>query len=152
MSILKTIKEFFPNVETVTEATSNVVVEVTKRDINSSAVKKHDACAMAVACKRKFDLDGVIVSRRVAYLIKNNVARRYRVPESVAREIVSFDRGSGFMPGSYHLERPAKSVSLKAQRERDSNRPRGDRGSKPKKTRHITTNIRQVLGGMKPED
>jgi hypothetical protein len=39
----------------------------------------------------------------VAWIIKGNLAVKYEVPESVAREIVSFDRHHDFRPGEYQL-------------------------------------------------
>ena len=57
------VRKFFPHVAAVHDALTNTQIEVTKADASSRAVKNHNACAMAVACKRKFKLDGVIISR-----------------------------------------------------------------------------------------
>jgi hypothetical protein len=145
---LATVNKFFPKVKVVVDANRNAFIEVTKADASSKAVKNHNACAMAVACKRKFKLDGVIISRSVAYLIKGTQARRFKLPESVSREVVSFDRGGGFAPGKYELSHVPPSMSEPRQTSRD----RGDRGSKPKRFKHVTTNVRSVLGGTKPDD
>lgn len=104
MSSLSTVKKFFPNVRKVTDARTNAYVEVTPKDVSISKLKNHKQCAMAVACKRKFNLDGVIIAKSVAYLVKGNSARRFHVPESVSREVVSFDRGAGFSEGKYALQ------------------------------------------------
>ena len=150
MGAINIVKKFFPKVTKVTDSKSNALIEVTQRDVESKAVKDHNGCAMAVACKRKFKLDGVIISRSVAYLVKNNEATRFKLPESVSREIVSFDRGAGFAPGNYELESVPKTSRLGAR----SDRPTTDnahRDGKPKRHKHYTTNVRSVLGGKKPE-
>lgn len=149
MSALKVVQKFFPKVQSIVDANRNALIEVTAKDASSRAVKDHSGCAMAVACKRKFHLDGVIISRSVAYLVKGKQARRFKLPESVSREVVSFDRGSGFAPGKYELAKVPPCAILGA---RPENRPRSDRNTQPKRKRHITTNVRSVLGGKKPDD
>lgn len=146
MMSLSIVKKFFPNVKTITDATSNATIEVTKSDVEKSKIKKHNECAMAIACKRKFHLDGVIVSRRIAYLVKGNKARRFKVPESVSREVVSFDRGGGFEAGTYQLAKIPEKEKLGPR-----NRPQKikTRQVKEPRKRHFTTNIRQVLAGEK---
>ena len=91
MAAINIVKKFFPNVTRVVDASRNASIEVTTKDSQSKAVKDHNDCAMAVACKRKFHLDGVIISRTTAYLVKGTQARRFKLPSSVSREIVSFD-------------------------------------------------------------
>jgi len=147
MSALSVVRKFFPKVTAVVDATRNAAIEVTKSDAASKAVRDHNGCAMAVACKRKFHLDGVIISRSVAYLVKGKRARRFKLPESASREIVSFDRGSGFAPGKYVLSKVHPTNRL-------GYHPQGGSKNKPpteKMVRHMTTNVRSVLGGQKPE-
>lgn len=55
-SALKTVKAFFPGVERVVDAKRNAMIEVSAKDNTAKGVKNHEACAMAVACKRKFNL------------------------------------------------------------------------------------------------
>lgn len=146
MSTLNTVQKFFPNVKVVVDAKMNAAIDVTEQDVKSSKLKSHKQCAMAVACKRKFHLDGVIISKSVAYLIKGNKARRFKVPESVAREVVSFDRGAGFSIGKYALQAIPKSDQM--------NRPRGKKApggshkgeSIMKRFYHKTDNVRAELG------
>src|SRR6266404_4466801 len=106
---LELVRKFFPEVTRVEDSGRNSIIEVTKKDETIAKKKSHKTCAMAVACKRKFDLDGVIISVNRAYLIKDKVARRYMLPESVSREVVSFDRDAGFEPGEYELQKVAPS-------------------------------------------
>lgn len=141
-SALKIVQKFFPEVTSVKDADEQAHIEVTKRDGSSAAVRNHKACAMAVACKRKFNLDGVIVSVKTAYLVKGKHATRYSMPESVSREVVSFDRNGGFSPGEYRLDAPSPSIRL--------GKHQGGKSShvfkKNHKFRHQTDGIRTALG------
>jgi hypothetical protein len=142
MSAVNTVKKFFPKVTRVLDATKNAAIEVTETDARSKGLKKHDSCALAVACKRKFHLDGVIISRATCYLIKGKVARRFKTSEMVAREIVSFDRGAGFAPGNYELMSvpPSSRLGVKPGRANNHAAPKG-----PTKKYHVTENVREWL-------
>lgn len=147
---LNVVRKFFPQVTTVVDANRNASIEVTSKDAASKAVRDHNGCAMAVACKRKFHLDGVIISRSVAYLVKGTQARRFKLPESVSREVISFDRGAQFAIGKYELAAvpPASRLGVRLGRPSNSKEGKGQ----IKKNRHFTTNVRSVLGGQRPED
>lgn len=146
MATLHTVQKFFPNVKSVVDANTDAFIDVTEHDVKSSKVKNHKACAMAVACKRKFHLDGVIISKSVAYLIKGNKARRFKVPESVAREVVSFDRGAGFSIGKYALQ--AMPLSSRMDRPSRKKKAGGSHKGEPitKRFYHKTDNVRAELG------
>jgi hypothetical protein len=138
---LAIVRKYFPKVKEVEEAEKPITVEVTAQDSKSSAVRNHDSCAMAVACKRKAHADGVIVSIGIAYIIKGEVATRYAVPPAIQREIVSFDREAGFAPGEYKLNpmRPSKRLG--------ETRPRTHTVTgKKQPPPHLTSGIRTVLG------
>lgn len=141
---LKVIQGFFPNVSHVEDATKPLVVEVTKKDNESAAVKKHNQCALAVACKRKAEATGVIIGTRTAYIVNGDKATRYRLLETTSREIVSFDRKAGFDVGVYPLKVPLKQNRFGAKRDY-ANGTRGS-GRKNPNLRHYTRGIRTVLG------
>lgn len=149
MSALATVKKFFPQVREVVDALRAARVEVTAQDASSKGIKNHEACAMAVACKRKFNLDGVIISRSTAYLIKGRKARRFHLPPGTAREVVSFDRGAGFAKGTYLLSAIPEQSRLG--KRTGTNTKNGTTGA-PKRFRHLTANVRTVLGGEQPKD
>ena len=144
MSSLRIVNKLFPKVKRVTDAKRNASIEVTLKDATSRGVKNHKECAMAVACKRKFKVDGVIISRSVAYLIKGSHAQRFHLPESVSREVVSFDRGAGFAPGKYELAAVSPANILGS---RDERKPRTRKRNplSPKRFQHITTDVRVSL-------
>lgn len=142
---LRNIQKFFPKVMTVNDADEEVQIEVTDRDEKTAAKKDHTQCAFAVACKRAYRADGVIVSVHTAYVIKGDEATRYILPESVSREVVSFDRGAKFSAGEYSLKIPTPSQRLGARVERKTHtttRPGKSKRGKP----HVTDGIRTVLG------
>lgn len=144
-SALHTVKKLYPEVTKVVDAKRDTEIEVTKRDTSSATVRNHKACAMAVACKRKLNLDGVIMSVSTAYLIKDNIATRYKVPEAVSREIVSFDRNSGFEPGDYKLKAISSTARLGESRGTNPKKG-GKKNGNATKRYHKTENIRENLG------
>ena len=145
---LANVRRYFPNVQHVRDAKESIAIEVTPQDANPSKKRKHSECAMAVAAKRNYKLDGVIVSRSLAFLVKGTEAVRYQLPPSVAKEVVSFDRGGGFAPGSYKLSRPTKAHRLGSRKNRKGyGAPNMHPGEgDPIKMRHATEGIREVLG------
>lgn len=139
---LKIVQGFFPQVTSVQDAANGLKAEVTVKDDKNSRLKNHAECAFAVACKRKMHADGVIISVKTAYIIKGKKAIRYRVPESTAREVVSFDRNGGFAPGVYALKAPNRGERLGETNSGDTHNQSNRR--KPK-FRHQTTGIRTSL-------
>jgi hypothetical protein len=138
---LSIVQAYFPNVTSVADATKNLRVRVSKQDNQSAKVKNHKACAMAVATKRQEHADGVIVSMSSAYVVKGTKAVRYRLPQSVTREVVSFDRKAGFDPGDYHMASPDPSHKIGATHE-----GRTQTTSQQKSPKHTTGGVRAVLG------
>lgn len=147
MSALNNVQAVFPNVTKVVDAKKDAHFEVTKADGKSAAVRNHTACAAAVACKRKLELDGVIMSVSTAYLIKGNVATRYKVPEAISREITAFDRDAVFEPGEYQLKAIPESIRLgSAKGPAPKSSPKSGNGNLSKKFRHKTEGIRASIG------
>jgi hypothetical protein len=109
---LQIVQKFHPDVTKVADAKRPLTINLRPSDSKSARAKKHDACAMAVACVRQCKVDGAIVSTNAAYLIEGKKATRYTVPPAVGREIVAFDRGAGFAPGTYTLNVPSPSAKL----------------------------------------
>lgn len=141
-SSLEIVRKFFPQVEQVADAKKALHVSVTRKDSNSSTVKNHKGCAMAVACKREHKLDGVVISRKRAYTVVGNKAIRYELPESVSREVVSFDRNAGFAEGEYQLSVPHKPAKYAARPGRETR----ERNGYVARFAHQTEGIRTALG------
>lgn len=145
LKALATVQKFFSEVVSVDDASKDVTVEVTKADNQNGMVKSHKTCAMAVCVKRTLKADGVIIAVRTAYVVYGDKAVRYRLPESIAREIVSFDRKAGFAVGTYKLNAPCKSEKLGHPSGDHSNR-NGNRPPGKFRFMHHTSGIRTVLG------
>lgn len=139
---LKLIRQFHPEILQVIDSNKSITVEVTEKDDKNSKLKNHGQCAMAVACKRQQHADAVIISVRTAYVIKGKTAYRYRVPESTAREVISFDRKGGFQPGTYSLKAPCVSEKLGCGK---TGKNRNHSNRRPIRFSHRTTNIRTNL-------
>lgn len=132
------IQEFYPEVKKVKDSSKNLLVQVEKRDINSTAVKKHKECALAVACKREFD--GAIIGISKAYLVQGDTAIRFDVTKSAQREIVSFDRSGFFDTGEYQLSKPSAKLG-----QHSNPGPRTKVAGTPKRYKHVTSGIREYL-------
>jgi len=146
--VLRIVNRHFPNVTKVRDATSPLMIEVTPTDMKTSKRKDMEQCAMAVACKRAYKADGAIIARSVAYLIKGDLAVRFRVPISVMREITSFDRGGTFDPGEYLLAVPQTSKTLAGKIAGNPLKKGGNKGNHGIRKMHLTQGIRAVLGSV----
>ena len=59
---LSIVNKFFPEVTSITDANKTIQIEVVLADNKNAKVRNHQACAMAIACKRAMKADGVIVA------------------------------------------------------------------------------------------
>jgi hypothetical protein len=151
---LSIVQKHFPQVSKVIDGKQNLEIEVLSKDANAQRLD-HEQCAIAKACKRAYQADGVIVSRTMCYMIKGDLAVRFMLPASITREIVAFDRGAQFVPGIYHLVSPiGKSANierrkqLNAARKRKSSKEEQTGKQAKKRHFHLTQGIRSVLGGI----
>ena len=99
----RSVKRLFPQVEIAVDANKAVEVSVSRKDCKDAKRLNPSECALARAARRELHADGVIIGMSTSYLIKGKTAVRFATPESVQREIVSFDRHQDFAPGDYHL-------------------------------------------------
>jgi hypothetical protein len=143
-SALTIVRKYFPEVTTVKDALKDVVIEVTDKDAKSKGIKDHKTCAMAVACQRIFDADGVIISIATAYIVRGYTATRYEVTQAVQREVVSYDRKGGFEPGVYTL-RKVSEVHRLGERAKRKKSIIVSHDNRSIRKYHVTTNIRTSL-------
>lgn len=99
----RSLTRAFPQVRRVINATKPVVVEVRPRDCAEGKKFQTSECALAKATKRQFKADGVAIRMTDSFIVKGDTAIRFLTPETVKREIVSFDRHKDFAAGSYRL-------------------------------------------------
>src|SRR5258706_13584318 len=84
----------------VIDATNDIELHVLPVDVKGASKKNPASCAAAKAGQRELKKDvRVFISRTYVKEKKNWV--RYFTPQSASREIISFDRGSSFEPGTY---------------------------------------------------
>lgn len=139
-SALGIVQKYHPNVTKVVDAKKRVTISVTEKDCRYARKSSPDKCAMAKACEREYD--GAIISMSTAYLIKGEVATRYKTPPSVSREIVSFDRNHDFRPGEYTLNAIPKGNTLGVKKPYED-RKRASTG-KGRAVSHRTAGIRSL--------
>jgi len=108
----RSIHKHYPDVKFVVDAAEAVDVSVCKADIVSSKSLDPTNCAMARAIKREHRADAAIIGLSSSYIINGDKAIRFATPQSVQREIVSFDRGHDFEPGDYYLTPKSPSNKL----------------------------------------
>jgi hypothetical protein len=142
---LTMVRRYFPNVMRVEDALKPEIVEVTIADNNKAQIKSQSAGFMAIACKRFFEADGVIIGLTTSWIVRGKVAIRYRNSGTVSREITSFDRKAGFDVGFYLLTPVSESSRLGTYRAHDPVR-RAKGGAAKRPFRHYTRNVRTTLG------
>lgn len=147
MNALGLVRKYYPGVMAVVDAEKPVRVDITKEDSVKGTKKAPNKCAMARAVCRDKSYTGAIISTSVAYLIQGDKALRFKTPEAVSREIISFDRHADFAPGRYSLKPPGKTDSL-AGRKVYSN----GRGGPGSKNRPRTDNDRTTRAARLAED
>lgn len=137
--ISRFVKRNFPDVEKVINARKGVKIIVRKRDCGVDAKRKDPTeCALARAMKREYKADGVVIGLTASYVIRGKKALRFATPESVQRELVSFDRHHDFAPGVYRLAPVPPSTREK----QNSGTPTS--GSRRKRFVHKTVRVRTI--------
>lgn len=108
----RSLRTLFPNVEFAVDASKPVEISVDAEDCKKGKKLDPTECALAKAAKRELHADAVIIGMNTSYIIKGNQAVRFSTPESVTREIVSFDRNQDFAPGDYYLNPKSPTARL----------------------------------------
>lgn len=127
----------------IVDAKRDLIVEVKNCD-TKAARKAPQHCAFAQACKRQEkNIGAAVFLRSMAYIQRGDKLVRYRIPSSVSKEIVAFDRGGKLEPGEYYLRKITPSYT----RTGYSKRKKAYKLGKRKRTvvgHHRTANIRTV--------
>jgi hypothetical protein len=129
---LKHLLVSFPQIEEIIDQKKRVRVTVTKQDSDQGIPKSPKRCALARACRRELRVDGAVIGVGYSYLIKGKKAFRFATSDTVAREVVSFDRHKDFAPGNYLLSPVSKSARLGSSNGVHTNTGNGS----PKKNTH----------------
>lgn len=147
MSALSRLRKTYPFLKSVRDAKKGINISIHEKDAKSGRKKDPENCALARACVRQHIADAAVIGIGTSYLIKGEVAIRYKTSQTVAREITSFDRHQDFAAGrDYKLSAPCLTSTLEgakhynAQRKNRKLNPKRDHEFKAKY--HHTANIR----------
>lgn len=124
----------------IEDANEPLKITLTKADIKNGVPMDQRACAFAKGICRQEYAANAWVGISQAFVEWTDVVLRYDVPQSVARELVSFDRSHLAEVGEFHLSPPYPSHRLG-----NRSKPTGI-AAKPRKKlprrNHYTANIR----------
>lgn len=122
----------------VKDGKSSIDLVVTTGDVKRSTAKDPTNCVAARACRRALGASEARVHVGRTYIRFNGHWERYHTSPALRAEIVSFDRGGKFEPGTYRL--------IKIQPSQGKDRRWGKRTNKGKKRGkyHVLTNVRPV--------
>ena len=123
----------------VTDATEDITLTILPTDIIGADLKTPGNCVAARACRRQENLEARIHITRVYLRNGGTVWTRYIVPTNLRTEIIAYDRGGAFVPGTYHLKAPKSAEKLG--RRKDPNGG-GHKKNKNKKKYMTTKDIR----------
>ena len=124
----------------VKDATKDLVLKITARDIETSKRKKNDACAAAHALCRQEHFKEARVYKTTTYVKKADGSWiRFLTPKDLYMEIMIFDRGGQMEKGDYRLTAPKGTMRMG-----HHEKPRGKRGTTGRlpTTPHIVGNVR----------
>lgn len=122
------------------DAAEDLDICVTKQDVSTARKKDSTGCAAANALKRVLKTEAEVhLSRTYIKDAKNKVWVRFKTPESVSREITSFDRAAIFEPGDYTLKAPSAKEKLGIYKGRSTPKT----GAKRRAVSHQTINVRE---------
>lgn len=92
----------------VYDADAPLMLDIGQADIHSRWRKFPDKCAVAEACKRQLHVTRALAYRSRLYVLHDEGTakahwKRYQMPETVRNEVITFDKGGGFTPGTYRI-------------------------------------------------
>lgn len=98
----------------IKDATSRIKIVVTDNDVVSAKKADSKHCALARAALRLPGVKAAYFFRQIAFLEYANKMLKFHLPESVTREIVTFDRAQIFDSGIYQMRPPPPSLTRAA--------------------------------------
>lgn len=128
----------------VLDAKRPLDLHITSRDCNGGDPKRPETCAAAKAIRREHQVIDCKVHLSRVYVRQNKGNwTRYQTPPALQREIVTFDRGGVFEPGTYTLI-PIVPSERARRGKRGGSKPRKARGNATgrNRMRMVTKNIR----------
>ena len=153
VTLPRSVKRLFPQVIAAYDADKPVEISVNKKDCTDATALDPTECALAKAAKRELHADAVIIGMTSSYIIKDKTAIRFQTPQSVQREIVSFDRHKDFAPGDYYLTPKSKNARLGSGHATKAKNNHGNPNNKTAKRKmHHSARIRVLDKGYQMND
>lgn len=98
----------------IRDANSRIKITVTDDDVVLAKKADSKHCALARAALRLPGVKAAYFFRQIAFLEYRTKMLKFHLPESVTREIVTFDRAQIFDSGIYQMRPPPPSLSRQA--------------------------------------
>lgn len=128
----------------VVDAPKNAAITFTvnKADVRGSKSMDPRSCAAALAISREYKTQAIVhISRTYVKSEDGKAWIRYKTPESISREITSFDRGHSFEPGEYYVTPLPASERLGAYTHKSGQR--NGAGNQKRMPQHKTVMVRE---------
>lgn len=128
----------------VFNAKKPITLTINANDIAKADRKEPLDCAVARACRRELHAKEVKVHLGRVYVRMNEGNwTRYLTPKPMRDEIIAFDRGGAFEPGTFTLPPPPPSKVAATGRRQGSKPKSKKRGAGQKRMKpHVVTNVR----------
>lgn len=131
----------------VLNAKHAVTLKISASDVARADRKEPALCAVARACRRQILAKEVRVHLGRVYMRMNEGNwQRFLTPRSLRSEIIAFDRGGSFEPGTFVLSAPSsqkKEATGKRQGSPYNHKQKRDNPNRKKRARpHVVTDVR----------
>lgn len=126
----------------VVDAKRRTTITITSKDIQRGNNKDPGGCAAALAIIRERHVKAARVHLGRTYILKGGKWVRYNTPDSVRSEIISFDRGATFQPGTYTF-RPVQPSHRGIGKRQGSGKDKRKKNAKPRAKPHVVYGVRQ---------
>ena len=123
----------------VVDATTDITLTILPTDVVGADLKAPGNCVAARACRRQENLEARIHITRVYLRNGGTVWTRYIVPTNLRTEIIAYDRGGAFVPGTYQLKAPKSTEKLGVKRSIKGGHKKNKNKRKYKATKDIRT-------------
>jgi len=132
----------------VVDSKKPLVITITKSDVKLGDTKDPGACAAARCLLRQPNVEMARVHIGRTYIKIGKQWLRYKTTPPLRQEIVTFDRGGEFAPGTYTLKPLSEWEVASGRRQGSSAKGARDKGSKnrtptkPRRKYHTVANVR----------
>lgn len=127
------------------DATNDMIIHVTPKDVKTSEKKSNVGCAAAVAICREQKVTEARVYLSRTYIRRPGYWDRYVTPAALRTELVVFDRTGNFDPGEYRLTAPRDTQKLGYRPSRTNPVKKGKQRARA--PQHVVAGVRDLATG-----